>query len=138
MLPLYALLEITSFGSLSKLFKNMKNEDKKEIALTFGVPYTYLESWFESISYIRNICAHYGRLYNTKLTKTPSLYKNDRQLGVRNNRIFAILVCMKYLLSDDKAKFTQFLDEVELLIEKYEHVDIKTMGFPDNWREVLG
>lgn len=56
-LPIYALVEIFSFGTLSKFYKNMLNEDKKSIAKTFGVGYTYLESWIESISYVRNICA---------------------------------------------------------------------------------
>jgi len=31
--------------------------------------------WLESIFYVRNICAHYGRLYNAKLSKMPVLYK---------------------------------------------------------------
>ena len=70
-LPIYALVEVFSFGTLSKFFKNMHNKDKKEIAKTFGVGYTYFESWLESISYVRNICAHYGRLYNAKMAKTP-------------------------------------------------------------------
>lgn len=60
-LPIYALVEVFSFGTLSKFYKNMKNPDKKAIAQTFGVGYTYIESWLESISYVRNICAHYGR-----------------------------------------------------------------------------
>lgn len=74
-LPIYALVEIFSFGTLSKFYKNMHNKDKKAIAQTFGVGYTYFESWLESISYVRNICAHYGRLYNAKLSKAPMLYK---------------------------------------------------------------
>ena len=37
-LPMYALVEVFSFGTLSKFFKNMKNADKKAIAATFGVP----------------------------------------------------------------------------------------------------
>lgn len=49
----------------------MKNADKKAVATTFGIGYTYFESWIESIAYVRNICAHYGRLYNAKLSKTP-------------------------------------------------------------------
>ena len=40
------------------------------------------------ISYVRNICAHYGRLYNAKLSKTPMLYKEYTQAGIANNRIF--------------------------------------------------
>lgn len=63
-IPMYALVELFSFGTLSKFFKNMKNEDKKAVALTYGVGYTYFESWIESIAYVRNLCAHYGRLYN--------------------------------------------------------------------------
>ena len=90
-LPLYAVVELLSFGTLSKLFKNMKNEDKKAIAKTFGVGYTYFESWIESIANVRNLCAHYGRLYNAKLTKTPILYDQYRNAGIGNNRVFAIL-----------------------------------------------
>lgn len=68
-IPFYALVEIFSFGTLSKFFKNMKSTDKKEIASTYNVNYVYLESWIENIAYVRNLCAHYGRLYNAKLTK---------------------------------------------------------------------
>lgn len=59
-LPIYALVEVFSFGTLSKFYKNMKNGDKKIVAKSFGVGYTYLESWMECIAYVRNICAHYG------------------------------------------------------------------------------
>ena len=53
----------------------MKHEDKKAVAQIYGVKYTYLESWIEHIAFVRNICAHYGRLYNVNLSKTPALYK---------------------------------------------------------------
>ena len=80
-MPIYALVEVFSFGTLSKFYKNMKNGDKKIVAKSFGVGYTYLESWLESIVYVRNICAHYGRLYNAKLAKTPYYIKNIQRLG---------------------------------------------------------
>lgn len=57
------------------MYKNMENEDKKEIAKVFEVNYIYLESWIENLSYVRNICVHYGILYGAKLTKIPKLYK---------------------------------------------------------------
>ena len=63
-----------------QIFQNLKNPDKKAIASTYQVAIPYLESWIESISYVRNICAHYGRLYNTKLTKKPKIYKEDQVL----------------------------------------------------------
>jgi abortive infection bacteriophage resistance protein len=102
-LPIYALVEVFSFGTLSKFYKNMVNQDKKIVAKSFGIGYTYLESWLESISYIRNICAHYGRLYNAKLSKTPSLYKEYTQEGY-----------------EGKSYST-----VELDIEGYEMIEVK-------------
>lgn len=135
-LPIYALVEIFSFGTLSKFYKNMRNADKKIVAKTFGVGYTYLQSWLESIAYVRNICAHYGRLYNAKLSKTPVLYKEYTKAGIGNNRIFGILLCLKHLLKNDK-HWNLFVERVGLLFEKHENVQIKTMGFPTDWEMVL-
>lgn len=135
-LPIYALVEVFSFGTLSKFFKNMKNPDKKAVAKTFGIGYTYLESWLESISYVRNICAHYGRLYNAKLSKTPLLYKEYLEAGIGNNRMFGILLCMKHILQND-SRWNLYVQDIETLIDKYEKVDIRTMGFPENWKELL-
>ncbi len=135
-LPIYALVEIFSFGTLSKFYKNMKNQDKKAIAKSFNTGYTYFQSWLESISYVRNICAHYGRLYNAKLSKTPMLYKEYSEAGIGNNRIFGVLLCIKHLLKDDR-HWNLFVDNIQMLFDKYESVDIKTMGFPQNWKEFL-
>ena len=135
-LPIYALVEVFSFGTLSKFYKNLLNKDKKAIAKTFGVGYTYFESWLESISYVRNICAHYGRIYNAKLSKTPILYKEYTQVGIGNNRIYGVLLCLKYLLKDDD-HWNLFVDKIELLFDKYPCVQISTMGFPENWKVLL-
>lgn len=135
-LPIYALVEVFSFGTLSKFYKNLHNKDKKAIAATFGVGYTYFESWLESISYVRNICAHYGRLYNAKLSKTPILYKEYKEAGIGNNRIYGVLLCLKHLLKRDM-HWDIFVDKIELLFDKYESVDVSTMGFPQNWKEQL-
>lgn len=135
-LPIYALVEICSFGTLSKFYKNMQNEDKKNIAKTFGVGYTYYESWIEAIAYVRNICAHYGRLYNAKLTKRPTIYKQYSEVGIRNDRLFAVLLCMRCLLKEDD-HWNQFVDDLDTLIQKYQNIDIETMGFTNDWKELL-
>jgi len=133
-MPLYALVELFSFGTLSKFYKNMKNEDKKAVAKTYGIGYTYFESWIESIAFVRNICAHYGRLYNVNLSKSPMLYRQYQRIS--NLRIYAILLCLKNLLPND-LHWIQFVDTLELLIEKYPSVQIQLMGFPENWKELL-
>lgn len=135
-LPIYAVVEICSFGTLSKLFKNMKNMDKKAIAKGFGVGYTYYESWIESISYVRNICAHYGRLYNAKMAKRPMLYKQYSENGINNDRIFSVLICMGQILKNDR-HWEQFVEELTKLISKYSNLDITSMGFPVDWKDQL-
>ena len=135
-LPLYALIELFSFGTLSKFYKNMKNEDKKEVAKLYGVGYTYLESWIEHIAFVRNICAHYGRLYNVNLAKTPSLYKQYSNIGINNKRIFATLLCIRYLLLNDK-HWDEYVDLIGLFFEKYPNVKIDLMGFPPDWDKLL-
>lgn len=136
-LPFYALVELFSFGTLSKFFKNMKNSDKKEIAKSYGVGYTYLESWFEHLAFVRNICAHYGRLYNSNLSISPILYKQYTDLGVSSLRIFASLVCLKHLLPNDK-HWNNFIVKVSLLIDDFPCVNKDYLGFPNlEWEKLL-
>ena len=75
-------------------------------------------------------------MYNAKLSKTPILYKEYSQAGIGNNRIFGVLLCLKYLLKND-SHWNLFVDKVEMLFEKYESVDIRTMGYPENWKDLL-
>lgn len=135
-IPMYALVELFSFGVLSKFFKNMKNEDKKAVAATYKVGYTYFESWIESIAYVRNLCAHYGRLYNAKLSKTPMLYKQYTEANISNIRIFGVMVCISHLVPHD-AHWEDFVNQLDTLIRKYPSININTMGFPQNWKDYL-
>ena len=131
-LQLYAIVELISFGTLSKFFKNMKNPDKKAVAKNYGIGYTYLESWFEHISYVRNICAHYGRLYNAVLVKRPMLYSQDTMENADNSHIFTTLLCIKRLVPNDE-HWEKFIKQISELLEKYPCVNIKRMEFPDDW-----
>ena len=59
--PGWMMLELTSFGSLSMLFKNLiDTHDKRNIAHYFGLDDTTFRSWLHSIVYVRNICAHHS------------------------------------------------------------------------------
>lgn len=135
-IPFYALIEISSFGMMSKFYKNMLSKDKKIIAKSFNVSYNYFESWIETFAYIRNICAHYGRLYNAEFTKKPKLYSTIEGLGIKNNRIFGSLICLKTILKLDPS-WNEFVDSIGTLFNQYPHVNISYMGFIDNWKELL-
>ena len=134
-IPLYAVIEVASFGTLSKMYKNMKNEDKSKIAKVFHTDYHYFESWIENFAYIRNICAHYGRLYGAKLTKSPKLYKEYLKNNISNNTIFATLVNLKIVSEEENYK--NFYHDLTALIARYENIELRHAGFIENWKELL-
>ena len=134
-IPLYAAIEVASFGTLSKMYKNMENDDKREIAKVFDVDYIYLESWIENLSYVRNICAHYGRLYGAKLTKTPKLYRVYLKRGVSNNTLFASILNLKILAVPEYYK--KFYHDLLTIIDRYPSVNLKHLGFIEEWKSIL-
>lgn len=135
-IPIWAAIEVSSFGFLSKFYKNIDEEVKKNIAKTnYDVPYIYLESWLQTLSSIRNICAHYGRLYNKKLTFKPKLFKDDRKQFV-NDRVFAAVYIIERLLT--RPDGNRFIIDLEALILQYEtSIESSLIGFPFNWKEIL-
>ena len=133
--PFYAAVELFTFGMLSKFYANMKPEDKKAVAKEFGVGYTYLESWIKSITNVRNICAHYGRLYNIKLTIKPDLYKEYPQ-GC-NYRVFGTLLVLKHLVAN-RSLWTSFENDLTALVNTYDgYIALEAVGFTENWEELL-
>ena len=133
-LPFYAVAEIISFGAMSKFYKNLLPQDKKAIAAEYKISsYGYFESWLESITYIRNICAHYGRLHDLLLGKAPRLPKG---LGISNQHIFAVLYCMKKISQNSK-EWHKFVRDLNKLVKHYPGASVKIMGFPPKWKKIL-
>ena len=135
--PVWVILEVITFGLLSKIYSNLKTEDKKEVAKTYyQLPYVYIQSWIRTLSVFRNRCAHYNRIYNKKLTIRPRLFKQDYERGINNETLFAVLLIIGRLIRG-KMEWRTFVINLKALIEKYEEVDVKLMGFLDNWEDIL-
>jgi len=137
--PVWVAVEVLSFGALSKLFSNMKSEDQNAIArCNYKVPAKYLVSWLKCLSYIRNICAHYGRLYNRPLTSKPRLNRYAREaLGLEPSRVFAILYILKELIPNRRAWMGYVTRFEALLTEFQEVVELRRIGFPEDWESIL-
>ncbi len=140
--PVWKSLEQTSFGSLSKLYGNLKNtiKSKDEIAKEFGaVNHTYLPSWLQSISQIRNFCAHHSRLWNKNLPSTLKLLSKPPYKWIENvpnqhdfRYLYIHLCLMKYMLNiiESENDFTTRLTD---LLKKYPNVDPNALGLKENW-----
>lgn len=142
--PSWKSLEQTSFGSLSRLYGNLKNniKSKDTIALEYGaVNHTYLPSWLQSISQIRNLCAHHSRLWNKNLPGAPKLLSNPPKPWVNDvpkqhdfQKLYVHLCLMKYLLNVIQPE-NNFTVRLSGLFEKYPSVDQNALGMKENWKE---
>ena len=137
--PSFVTLEITSFGTLSHLYENLKvGIVKREIANTFGLADKVFVSWLHGFVYTRNICAHHVRLWNKPLQIQPIFPHHPRHTWltdktVSNNRVYYVLSMIIYLLNTINPNHT-FKQKLESLFQKYPNVDRAAMGFSANWR----
>ena len=100
-LPIWACTEVWDFGSMSILFKGMKTEDKDAIASLYGIKSgKSLGTQLHALNFIRNVSAHYSRLWNKKVIGRASLKGfNDPTLrALPNNSVFTYFCVIQYLI----------------------------------------
>lgn len=131
--PIWAAIELMSFGEVVSLFTIMFPEDQIAIAKDFHTDRVRLKSWMLSLLEIRNICAHSNRLYNMPLKQMPRLYNEDLKY-IRTNKLFPSILVLKKLLSGE-AMWDVLIESLEKLIESTPDVDINCLGFPLDWKE---
>jgi len=135
--PIWVVVEILSFGNLSKLFKNMIDEDKETICATYyKIPFIYIQSWLHNLSYIRNVCAHYSRLYNKTFKVFPRFSSIDKKLFKPTGRIFDTIFILKKLIFNNQ-EWLNFIKKLDSLFHNNLIINKKLLGFPDNWLELL-
>ncbi|HEY1009617.1 MAG TPA: Abi family protein [Daejeonella sp.] len=137
--PSWILMEITSFGSLSKLYSNLRpGKEKRAIANSFGLSDSVFQQWLHSIVYLRNLCAHHGRLWNKTLSIRPQIPLSPRKTWLhnkngRNDRAWFVLCMIKFLLQTVNPS-NRLASKIKILFEKYPNVDPAAMGFPSDWQ----
>jgi abortive infection bacteriophage resistance protein len=75
--PLWALADVTTFGSMSMLMKGMKREDQNAISSHYGMRGDYLASYMQHATVLRNLCAHHCRVFDfpySRLKVPPQEY----------------------------------------------------------------
>lgn len=139
--PSWKTLEIISFGTLSKILCNLKDSQlKKIIAKEFGLPqHKYLESWCKSAVSLRNNLAHHSRAWNRIYPIHPQLprylaYPWVDTTTIPNNRLYAQICCLAYL-QDIIHPNNSFKERLQDLLACHPNVDVKSMGFQNDWRE---
>lgn len=139
--PAWMSLEVASLGLLSKMFRNLKKGAvKTKITNEFGLTKPeFLESWMHSIANMRNVIAHHGRLWNRRFIAKPVIPYNTLNPFLKNqkiydNKLYAILSCMNYILRIISPG-NSFVNDIRALLKTNPIVDIHEMGFPHDWKD---
>ena len=136
-LPIWVAVEIMSFGTLSKLYSNMLPQDtayiKKELCKVNPI---LVNSWLHSLTHLRNVCAHYGRIYNTYFPPIK-VKKSDRNNVINDRQVFTYILAIKYLIAD-KNVWNDYFIKLQALFYKYDnYVELELLGFTENWVSIL-
>lgn len=150
-IPLWASVEIMSFGTLSKTIKNLKTGPGSAYSVLANY-YRYLSprgrpvspslqmlsSWIQSVSILRNLCAHNSRIYNRTINAFPELLISDQSnSSPRSNGLYQILLAMKYLRPSDSVWNTFYADLQSLFIKYQGYFDFRHLHFPADWHAHL-
>ena len=136
--PLWAIMEIVSFGWLSKFFSNIRPiQLRKEISSLYDFSHIFLDGFLEHLTYIRNICAHHSRLWNIGLKKIMPLPKNQPAnlkyyMTDKTKSIFNSLLIIDHILTIIEPNNT-WLKTVDEKINEL-NIDSLLMGYPENWQ----
>lgn len=143
--PSWSVFETLSFGTMSKIFRNLPDEQQSWIAYkNFHLRPPVFSSWIHTISYIRNLVAHHARLWNRQFTITPATpHKGPyRQELLKNTHFYAQAVVLQVLLDttsrhtrDPVAHYTRWAKRLAKLFDEYPSVPLNKTGFPDDWRQ---
>lgn len=148
--PFWIILQVISFGELSKIFTMIANkQDKYDIARKLNFAPASLESTLVSMAYIRNICAHYSRLWNRRLSVMPINIKNYSKItkydydfhtnGKQDKSLFPVFYTVVLFLKQIQ-KESKWVFLTTQLIEKYagrtKLISFEKMGFPKDWQEL--
>lgn len=131
--PCWMIAEILPLGSWSKIYEYLSvSQDKKRISRQLDLPPASLQSWLHALTYLRNICAHQGRLFGKKFTLRPNQAKN---IPLKDDNKLFNFVCITYFLLKKIAPESKWLDLLFDELSALELSLLKYYGFDEDWLE---
>lgn len=147
-IPVWAAVEVLSFGTLSKIINNLKTGkgtacsqllNEYKITSKRGKKITpslkMFSSWLHTVTILRNICAHNSRIYNRSINKKPVIMNIDKDSSNLQNTtgLYQMLLALKYLRPSIN-EWERFYSELSVLFSEYDGVfEFKKMNFPEDW-----
>lgn len=139
---LWSVCETMTLGQLSMWVANTKDHAVKDaVAKDVGLPTKEtVEGVLHHLAYVRNICAHHGRLWNRKFVKRIPLIKRlgsqiitEPPQGQPKNLIYNTLVVLLTIMQAQGGGSDFRASLINLLASTEEQRRV-SMGFPADWQ----
>lgn len=143
-LPIWMSIELWDFGTLATVLNGMRSSDLDQLSQRYDLPKrVFLPSWAQSINFVRNVCAHHGRLWNRPLIQQPRpstpgelpLFEHLVTDQFAQRRLYAVAVVLQYMLHfvHPSSTWGDRLHSHLETIPKSPHISLRHMGFPIGW-----
>jgi abortive infection bacteriophage resistance protein len=139
--PLWAVTEVMTMGALTEwVAMTASHAVKRQVAIDLGLPTeAVLNSVLPVLRYVRNICAHHGRLWNRRLVvKMMKIKRFKAELtvgpsGELDDRLYNFIVVCLHILRVQSPQ-TSFAGRLAALMDSISDGQRAAMGFPADWR----
>ena len=134
--PSWMVMEVLSFGVVSKIYKCTKGELQTKVGQSFGINRTLLISWLHALAFARNVCAHNGQVWDRLFTITPKIpnkYKGDWP-EASQDRLY-ILCCVIHEMMGVVSGGSGWSNRLRDLIAERGCAPLSAMGFPTDWEQ---
>jgi len=130
--PIWVITEIFTFGMLSRFYNDLPTPDQKDLARkVFNTTHSNIISWLRCCTDLRNICAHYGRLYFRIFPAVPANINTER-------RLFGAVLALKALYPDTDKWNNDIYVKLKKIFEVYNpFINLNHIGFPIDWEVEL-
>ena len=134
--PIWVVVELFSFNTLSKLFNNLLEPDKKAIANGFyNINDHLFGQWLHVLSIQRNICAHYGYLFRREYPIRPIIERSSNWDPTQDNKLFALFLAIRRL--SNPIIWQGFIKTISDNEKASPFFCLSDYGFPSDWQTYL-
>jgi abortive infection bacteriophage resistance protein len=131
-LPIWMATELLTFGTISKIAAEVPKSTRKQLARAYQISQSQFVSWLRCLAYVRNVCAHHGRLWNRELSLRPELLAEWNVTTEVGGRMYGVCLVLHHLLKHINPTF-EWKEGLEFLMQQYPGVSRAAMRFPENW-----
>ena len=133
--PNWMVMECISFGTVSKLYANIKDRTvRKEIGDTLGQYSEIIKSWMRSLTYTRNLCAHHSRLWNRFFVNKHKV--SEITISFEHNESpFYLQAYIIHALLKNSSPGNHWLKQLFHLMQNHPSIPFSKMGISEYWEQ---